>query len=274
MNLTEFQKITNSPTAVTLPAGVSLSCSNYNIIPTGAASGFASSGSESILGPNGITTSGMLSAGGGLFNAGADGSFGNSNGSCSAGGAVTAYSLDVSVVNVGSGLTYINGNGSISAASGAFQVNYNGSFLASDGYFDVASDGSLSINLGAAYIISDGSFGFSGFSGNQNDVYVTNTLHTPILIVGNTSPLHGILTAVATLNFPSTFTGVESPLTMVVTGAEVGDVVSLGVHPDAMITGANYQAYVSNADEVTILYQPTITGNPPSADFCVTILKF
>jgi|GEM_PF-394991 len=86
------------------------------------------------------------------------------------------------------------------------------------------------------------------------------------------------LTATAALNFPSTLPGASATLTITVTGAADGDAVSLGVpNAAASIGGANYSAYVSSANTVTVkLYNSNgITSiDPASATFRVSVLKY
>jgi hypothetical protein len=86
------------------------------------------------------------------------------------------------------------------------------------------------------------------------------------------------LTATASLNFPSTIAGASATLTITVTGAADGDAVSLGVpNAAASIGGANFSAYVSAANTVTVkLYNSNgITSiDPASATFRVSVLKY
>ncbi len=88
----------------------------------------------------------------------------------------------------------------------------------------------------------------------------------------NTSSLAGS----ATLDFPSTSASSCSDLTISVTGAVDGDVVSVGVPNSAYIASAMYSAWVSSAGTVTVRYCNTATGSsgdPGSATFKVTVFK-
>jgi len=86
------------------------------------------------------------------------------------------------------------------------------------------------------------------------------------------------LTATAALNFPNTGPGTSSTLTITVTGAADGDAVSLGVpNAAASIGGANFFAYVSAANTVTVKlynYNGITSVDPASATFRVSVLKY
>ncbi|MDO6435240.1 hypothetical protein Q4E93_31780 [Flavitalea sp. BT771] len=86
------------------------------------------------------------------------------------------------------------------------------------------------------------------------------------------------LTATAALNFAATLPGASATLTITVTGAADGDAVSLGVpNAAASIGGAQYSAYVSAANTVTVKLFNTngiTTIDPPSATFRVSVLKY
>jgi hypothetical protein len=85
---------------------------------------------------------------------------------------------------------------------------------------------------------------------------------------------HG-LTGSATLNFPSTLTLLSADLTITVTGAADGDVVSLGVPNAAVNANTSYSAYVSAANTVTVRFNNYSSGtvDPASALFKVFVTK-
>jgi len=83
-----------------------------------------------------------------------------------------------------------------------------------------------------------------------------------------------------TVEIPSTASGNSSTLTIPVTGAADGDVVSLGA-PNALASasGVCYTAYVSATNTVTVKmnnYNPLLTGNvnPAAGTFRVTVIKY
>jgi hypothetical protein len=85
---------------------------------------------------------------------------------------------------------------------------------------------------------------------------------------------HG-LTGSTTLNFPSTLTNLSADLTITVTGAADGDVVSLGVPNAAVNANTSYSAWVSAANTVTVRFNNYSSGtvDPASALFKVFVTK-
>lgn len=79
----------------------------------------------------------------------------------------------------------------------------------------------------------------------------------------------------ATLDFPSTNNGNESDLTITVTGASDGDVVSLGVPNSVNLNHSCFTAWVSATNTVTVRFNNYGTGalNPVSATFKVKVFK-
>ena len=84
------------------------------------------------------------------------------------------------------------------------------------------------------------------------------------------------ITGSATLDFPITGHGTSSDLSFTVTGAEEGDVVSLGIPNIAMVANVSYTAWVSAANTVTIRldhYASSGSVDPSSATFKVKVFK-
>ena len=77
----------------------------------------------------------------------------------------------------------------------------------------------------------------------------------------------------ATLDFPSTAAGTVSDLTITVTGAADGDVVSYSVPNASQTADGRYSAWVSAADTVTIRFSPISTADPASGTFKATVQK-
>jgi len=101
----------------------------------------------------------------------------------------------------------------------------------------------------------------------------TNLYFTP-----NTAVRHNVnhgLIGSATLNFPSTTTLLSADLTITVTGAADGDVVSLGVPNAAVNANTSYSAWVSAANTVTVRFNNYSSGtvDPASALFKVFVTK-
>jgi hypothetical protein len=100
----------------------------------------------------------------------------------------------------------------------------------------------------------------------------TNLLFTPSATRHTVN--HG-LPGSATLNFPSTLTMLSADLTITVTGAADGDVVSLGVPNAAVNANTSYSAWVSSANTVTVRFNNYSIGtvDPASALFKVFVTK-
>ena len=100
----------------------------------------------------------------------------------------------------------------------------------------------------------------------------TNLLFTPSTTRHTVN--HG-LTGSATLNFPSTTTLLSADLTIAVTGAADGDVVSLGVPNAAVNANTCYTAWVSAANTVTVRFNNYSSGtvDPASGTFKVFVTK-
>lgn len=90
----------------------------------------------------------------------------------------------------------------------------------------------------------------------------------------NFTSLYGkVLTATASLNFPSTIAGAIADLTISVPGAVLGDTVLLGIpHGSVTATGV-FVAWVSAADTVTVRFSPKGTEDPPAGTFKVTVIQ-
>lgn len=82
-----------------------------------------------------------------------------------------------------------------------------------------------------------------------------------------------VLTGTATLDFDLT-AAVVADLTLTVTGAAVGDVVVLGVPNASITTTAQYTAWVSASNTVTVRCRTSATGeDPASGTFRTTIIQ-
>lgn len=104
-------------------------------------------------------------------------------------------------------------------------------------------------------------------------IYATN-LYTTNLVINGGATVAGILSATATLDFNLTAVDVED-LTITVTGAAVGNVVSLGVPHGSVTATAQFTGWVSAADTVTVRCRvaPGAAENPASGTFRATVIK-
>lgn len=95
------------------------------------------------------------------------------------------------------------------------------------------------------------------------------------LNIGATTTIAGCRSSVASLNFAPAAALIPPPdLTIVVTGAVVGDMVSLGTPTAAVVPGASFFAWVSAPGIVTVRCLPLIAGDPLPGTFRATILQF
>jgi hypothetical protein len=98
----------------------------------------------------------------------------------------------------------------------------------------------------------------------------------PSLAIGAFNPpIKFIFSETAALNFPNTLAGTVSDLTVTVVGAEVGDVVVLGVPHASVAATSTYFGWVSALSTVTIRHSPNgVDANPAGGSFRVTVIKF
>ena len=129
--------------------------------------------------------------------------------------------------------------------------------------------GGLQIDLGASNATLKSSTG---------DVVVDDNLvvKTSLTVGSSGIPVTEILSALATLDFPSTATGNSALLTMTVSGASIGNTVALAISPaSGAIPGTAFTAYVSGFETVTVAFHNFSGGNkdPTSALFRVTVFS-
>lgn len=82
------------------------------------------------------------------------------------------------------------------------------------------------------------------------------------------------LTNTATLDFPSTASGIAADLTVTVTGAAVGDAVSIGVPNGSVTATGQFFGWVSATNTVTVRFIPHATEDPASGTFRVSVIKY
>lgn len=101
------------------------------------------------------------------------------------------------------------------------------------------------------------------------------------VIVNGGTPVKKILSASASLNFGATAAGECDALTITVTGAAVGDTVSLGL-PHTLVNGDAYQsfyAWVSASNTVSVrrcnlTNTTTALSDPAAATVRATVIQF
>ncbi len=127
---------------------------------------------------------------------------------------------------------------------------------------DVTPAGAAPGTIGTSFIFDV--IGQSGFSGV--------TFHTNGVNVGGGTTLLKVMSASATLDFASTSAQSSSELTITVTGAAVGDPVSLAT-PAAPNANACFTAYVSAGNTVTVRFNNYSSGaiDPASGTYRATV---
>ena len=124
-------------------------------------------------------------------------------------------------------------------------------------------------------IISSGNAKIFGVS-NTGATTLAGALSAPSATIGSGTQITAIYSASATLDFPNiAATGGVQDLTITVTGAATGNVVSIGL-PPAPDAGVVFNAFVSASNTVTVRATNT-TGagiDPASASYRVQVTKF
>jgi hypothetical protein len=105
--------------------------------------------------------------------------------------------------------------------------------------------------------------------------YTDNSFIQKKYVDDNFTPNSSILTDTATLNFGSISAQLFEDLTVTVTGASVGDVVSIGIPTAAAVPSSMFTAFVSSTDTVTIRAAniSLIAIDPASGLFKVKVFK-
>lgn len=120
------------------------------------------------------------------------------------------------------------------------------------------------------------------FSGNTLTATLTQNLQTSgtptfagLKIDSTGTTIDAVISATATLDFPSTAAQSSSDLTMTVTGAAVGDAVFLGL-PAAPDANSCFTAWVSASNTVKIRFNNYSAGaiDPASAAYRAVVFKF
>jgi len=95
------------------------------------------------------------------------------------------------------------------------------------------------------------------------------------LSINGGTPVKGILSATGTLAFANQAAIGCNDLTITVTGAALGDTVSIGVPNGSIINGtAMFSGWVSATNTVTVRYCNLVSGQPASGTFRATVTQF
>jgi hypothetical protein len=154
---------------------------------------------------------------------------------------------------------------------------------------DITATGGIRIGRGTTAQRGVGATGYLGYNTTWNgyDVHdgaafrrlldlpdaTPTSGHIPVY-TGGAWTTNGNATATATLDFPSTSAHSSSDLTITVTGAAVGETVSIGAHTAPPANGF-YFAWVSTTNTVTVRFINAGGGssNPASASFTIRVHK-
>lgn len=203
--------------------------------------------------------------------------FGN-NGTASFAGGQLTIGDDGTIIGPGSGSVWqINPDGSAVFGNGGVTIS-------------VASEigcNSLSVSAGAALIDTNGNVTAGHLdcddiqcvtlevSGGASINAAGDTQIHSLAIAGGQA-LTGLLTATAALDFPNTLAQTSSDLTITVSGAALGDTVSIGVPNGSVLPNSSYSGWVSAANTVTIRFTNAgaLPRDPASGTFRATVMKF
>ena len=96
------------------------------------------------------------------------------------------------------------------------------------------------------------------------------------VIIGDGTAIVRVLSATASLDFLSTSARSSSDLTITVTGAELSDVVAIGVPNASASANSTYSAWVSAANTVTVRFNNYTNGaiDPAAGTFRAMVIKF
>ena len=174
-------------------------------------------------------------------------------------------------VNSGDLITAGGGIGSVNSTYTLGIGNYSRIGFSSGAAFNGTPDVALFRNSAGVLEINNGTAGTYRDMAARS-LYTTNLYATNLVINGGAT-VTKILSATATLNFDLTALTVED-LTITVTGAADGDVVTIGVPNGSVTASVQYSAWVSAADTVTVRARTSAAGeNPASGTFRATIFR-
>jgi hypothetical protein len=109
--------------------------------------------------------------------------------------------------------------------------------------------------------------------GTTNPASRLQVVGTGLTIGTNGTAITSVISATATLDFDLSAVVVQDA-TISVTGAALGDVVSLGVPAGSVTTTVQYTAWVGSADLVNVRARTSVVGeNPTAGTFRATVIK-
>lgn len=188
----------------------------------------------------------------------------------------SVLTLDTAPSNIGVAVLTARGkNGQIGHLFRAQDYQQNNLFV-------ITADGSTRVGASTAGSAAarfeakakDGSSNIAAFytSGGTAGVVVNSA---GALAIGGGTPITKVLSATATLDFGSVAAQSSADLTISLTGAVVGDSVSIGL-PASPAANTTFAGWVSAADTVTVRFNNYSAApvDPPSGTYRVTVTRF
>lgn len=110
----------------------------------------------------------------------------------------------------------------------------------------------------------------------MGSIVATNDINaqTTLTVGASGAPVKNILSNTATLDFANLAAIGCEDLTITVTGAALGDTVSIGVPNASVVANGTFTGWVSSADTITIRFCTVVSGDPASGTFRATVTKF
>lgn len=183
--------------------------------------------------------------------------------------------LDTGWYHLAYGANYSDQTKNLLAFSGGLAAQGGGKLWLPNGIHYFGSDKSIGFErlLASRLKITDGAAGYSDI--DVDDVNAQGAITADSIALGTGNVVTKFITATAVLNFPSTISPATSDLVVAVTGAQLGDTVSLGVPNGAMGSTSMYFAWVNAAGQVTVRFFPTTgTVDPASGTFRISITQY
>lgn len=142
-----------------------------------------------------------------------------------------------------------------------------------DGSIASIGDGGLAFTGAQAVSTTTGNLSLTTGGGNGNIALTFNG--TGGLTVGGGAAIISMLSATATLDFPSIAANTSADLTITVTGAAANDIAMAGP-PVTQVSGITVSAFVSAANTVTIRAANVTVGaiDPASATYRASVIRY
>ncbi|MDP4201011.1 MAG: hypothetical protein Q8922_15425 [Bacteroidota bacterium] len=258
-----------------------------NLSMTAGNSGGASSGaSASVVGGNGTGTgqggqvtiqagSSAATSGGGVLVQGGD-----AGGAASFGGGVTLFGGNGAGTFPGGSIQIQGGYGQFTTNGGGGSVSLVGGIAGSAtgtggviDFFTTPSNGSIHLRM---QVDQNGIVGIGPSQELQVD-QSGNLSTSGSVVIGSGSTIYSVISAAASLSFPTTAAQSSSDLTITLTGAANGQPIMLGVPLGAVLSNSSYSAWVSAANTVTVRFNNYSTASqtpPASQTFRVAMMEF